>query len=126
MFPSKKKNVDDISKDFSENRKLNGCNNMSNSEYIIYICPLDWKMINLQYNRDFYQYFIIDKNNIKRIGIRGNWQATYHKESSLTILESKLIELLDNSNMSKVNVTDINLIGEFVKPCGIKINNICT
>ena len=40
MFPSKKKNVDDISKDFSENRKLNGCNNMSNSEYIIYICHI--------------------------------------------------------------------------------------
>lgn len=107
----------------SKKKKINMHKHMSNSEFIIYICPLGWKMINVYHKQDLHQYFIIDENNIKKIGIHGNWRAAYHREFGLTILESEKIELFDKTNTTQVNVTNINLMGEFVKPYGIKINN---
>ena len=126
MHLSIKKRTKCTRKGFSRKKKLNMHKHMSNSEFIIYICPFGWKMINVYHKQDLHQYFIIDENNTKRIGILGNWRAVYHREFGLTILESEKIELLDKTNTTQVNVTNINLMGEFVKPCAIKINNICT
>ncbi len=74
------------------------------SNYVKYILPSGWKMVDGSYRTEAPIFFIIDDKQMKRASIRGKWTGTFDNHLSLYIYSGKSNDVFKPIDISYRNI----------------------